>query len=205
MAETEVTARAATPYMLTIKLTDGEELRAEVGEDVEEARAQLDPLQSDVIPDGFVSLGRNTLVRAHEVRYVQLREDDQAETGWTGQPRATVGGERMSTYETQQTSEMGGRRVIRSGGQEQGGPGFADDWLGYGRRPFSETKPFFLTSEFLTFIGAIAAVAIGMAVSDTLDADRGWLLITILATAYMVRRGLAKSGTREPNPRQHRG
>ena len=59
-----------------------------------------------------------------------------------------------------------------------------------------ETKPFFLTSEFLTLLAAVAAVAIAMAASDVLDANRGWLLITALAVAYILSRGIAKAGTR---------
>ena len=59
-----------------------------------------------------------------------------------------------------------------------------------------ETKPFFLTSEFLTLVAGVAAVAIAMAVSDVLDANRGWLLITALAVAYILSRGIAKAGTR---------
>jgi hypothetical protein len=37
-------------------------------------------------------------------------------------------------------------------------------------------------------------------VLDNFAAPRGWLLITIIGAAYMVARGLAKSGTRDPNP-----
>ena len=39
-----------------------------------------------------------------------------------------------------------------------------------------------------------------MAASDVLDARAGWLLITILAAAYMLSRGIAKAGTGDPNP-----
>ena len=65
-----------------------------------------------------------------------------------------------------------------------------------GDRAGGETKPFFLTSEFLTLVAAVAAVAIAMAASDVLDANRGWLLITALAVAYILSRGIAKAGTR---------
>ena len=99
----------------------------------------------------------------------------------------------MSTY----GDESGGAsavRVSRSGG-------------GYGSRtqrpqPLfdsnrgSETKPFFLTSEFLTTAGIIAALAIAMSQLDNFDANRGWLLITAIAAAYVLSRGIAKAGTR---------
>ena len=55
-------------------------------------------------------------------------------------------------------------------------------------------KPFFLTSEFLTMLALIAAVAIAAAVSDELDARRAWTLITVLGAAYIVSRGLSKIG-----------
>jgi hypothetical protein len=64
----------------------------------------------------------------------------------------------------------------------------------------SETKPFFLTSEFLTLLATIAAIAIAMAASDNFDSPRGFTLIAGLAAAYMIARGLAKAGTKDPNP-----
>jgi hypothetical protein len=92
---------------------------------------------------------------------------------------------------------------IHSTGAPAGGEsrGFFDDpGIGYGRRPWSETKLFFLTSEVLVLAVIAAAIAIAMGVLDNFDAPRGWLLITIIGAAYMVARGLAKSGTRDPNP-----
>jgi hypothetical protein len=73
-------------------------------------------------------------------------------------------------------------------------------WLGYGRRPYSETKPFFLTSEFVAFVGMLTALLIALGVSDTLNGFRGWLLPTIVTAAYIISRGIAKSGERDPNP-----
>ncbi len=55
-------------------------------------------------------------------------------------------------------------------------------------------KPFFLTSEFLTMVAAIAALAIAGAVADGFDARETWTLITIVAAAYIVSRGLSKIG-----------
>ena len=102
----------------------------------------------------------------------------------------------MTTYDTER------RGSVRVGRQwDDGDRGQSEPLFGYGGRPYTETKPFFLTSEFLTLLGTIAGVAIAMAVLDNFDANRGWLLITILAAAYMVSRGFAKSGSRDPNPR----
>jgi len=69
---------------------------------------------------------------------------------------------------------------------------------GAGRtRTGGETKPFFMTSEFLTLVASVAGVLIAAAVADNYDAPRAWLLATILASAYMISRGLAKAGSRD--------
>jgi hypothetical protein len=60
----------------------------------------------------------------------------------------------------------------------------------------SETKPFFLTSEFLVFVLFLMGLGITALTSDTIDAWRFWLLATILTSFYMLSRGIAKSGTR---------
>jgi uncharacterized membrane protein AbrB (regulator of aidB expression) len=57
-----------------------------------------------------------------------------------------------------------------------------------------ETKWSVLTTEFWVMVGAVAAVLIATAASDALDAPRGWLLATIVATGYIVSRGIAKAG-----------
>jgi hypothetical protein len=62
----------------------------------------------------------------------------------------------------------------------------------YANRPHRRAKPFFLTSEFLTMIAAIAAIAIAAAVADSFDSKRAWTLITVVAAAYIVSRGLSK-------------
>ena len=61
----------------------------------------------------------------------------------------------------------------------------------------AETKPFYMTSEFLTLVASVAGVLIAAAVADNYDAPRAWLLATILASAYMISRGLAKAGSRD--------
>jgi hypothetical protein len=68
-----------------------------------------------------------------------------------------------------------------------------------------ETKPFFLTSEFVGSVLAIAGIAITAASSDALGAWRAWILITAVVVGYMVSRGIAKSGTRShaDDPREH--
>ena len=55
-------------------------------------------------------------------------------------------------------------------------------------------KPFFLMSEFLTFVALTVALAIAASVDDNLRAELIWPLITLLGFAYILSRGLAKRG-----------
>jgi hypothetical protein len=59
-----------------------------------------------------------------------------------------------------------------------------------------ETKPSFKTTELLTMLGIVAAILIAAASADNFDAPRAWTLVALVASAYMVARGLAKSGSR---------
>jgi hypothetical protein len=59
-----------------------------------------------------------------------------------------------------------------------------------------ETKPSFKTTELLTMLGVVAALLIAAASADNFDAPRAWTLVAVVASAYMVARGLAKSGSR---------
>jgi hypothetical protein len=74
------------------------------------------------------------------------------------------------------------------------------------RRLPTETKPAFKTTEFWIYVAAVAAVLIASAVvgtttshGDYFRADRAWLYIVILTVGYLASRGLAKSGSRQPN------
>ena len=61
---------------------------------------------------------------------------------------------------------------------------------------YEETKPSFKTSELLTMLGIVAAILIAAASADNFDAPRAWTLVAVVASAYMISRGLAKSGSR---------
>jgi hypothetical protein len=77
---------------------------------------------------------------------------------------------------------------------------------GYG---WSETKPFFMTSEFLGTLLCIIGVCITAAVAADFDSRGASLLSTILVAAYVVSRGIAKAGTRshatDPRDSMHLG
>ena len=60
----------------------------------------------------------------------------------------------------------------------------------------SETKPFFLTSEFLVFVLYLMGLGISASTDSTIDARLFWILATAATFGYMVSRGIAKSGSR---------
>jgi hypothetical protein len=71
------------------------------------------------------------------------------------------------------------------------------------RRLSTETKAAFKTTEFFSFVAVLAGIFIAGAVVDASDAGgygarQVWLYATILTVGYMVSRGLAKSGSRDP-------
>jgi hypothetical protein len=71
------------------------------------------------------------------------------------------------------------------------------------RRLSTETKASFKTTEFFAFLAVLVGILIASAVIDETDAGgfgarQAWLYITILTVGYMVSRGLAKSGSRDP-------
>jgi len=80
------------------------------------------------------------------------------------------------------------------------------------RRPervTTETKASFKTTELVFYILAVAGVLVASNTisaddangTDFFRADRAWLYITLLTIGYMISRGFAKSGSREPYDR----
>jgi hypothetical protein len=71
------------------------------------------------------------------------------------------------------------------------------------RRLSTETKAAFKTTEFFAYLAVLIGVLVAGAVVDATDAGgygarQVWLYATILTVGYMISRGLAKSGSREP-------
>ena len=67
----------------------------------------------------------------------------------------------------------------------------------------TETKASFKTTEFFAFIAVLIGVLIAAALIDETDAGgfgarQAWLYVTVLTVGYMVSRGLAKAGSRQP-------
>jgi hypothetical protein len=71
------------------------------------------------------------------------------------------------------------------------------------RRLATETKAAFKTTEFFAYLAVLVGILISAAVVDEanaggMGAKQAWLYATILTVGYMVSRGLAKAGSRQP-------
>jgi hypothetical protein len=71
------------------------------------------------------------------------------------------------------------------------------------QRRTTETKAAFKTTELMAYVATVVAVVIAGAVVDSsnagaLGARQVWLYVTILTVGYMISRGLAKAGSRDP-------
>ena len=75
------------------------------------------------------------------------------------------------------------------------------------RRLTTETKQSFKTSEFWAMVVVIVGILVSAAAihggdngTDEFIARHAWLYVSIVAAGYMISRGLAKSGVRDPYP-----
>jgi uncharacterized membrane protein YcjF (UPF0283 family) len=74
------------------------------------------------------------------------------------------------------------------------------------RRLSTETKQAFKTTEFWAMVVVIVGILVAAASikggdtagTDEFIARQAWLYVAIVAVGYMISRGLAKSGSREP-------
>ncbi len=104
--------------------------------------------------------------------------------------------------------ESGGRGSVRAGG----GAGTGRDHDRGHSRHSTETKAAPKTTEFIAYLVVFAGILIASVVinggddssdPDLFTADKAWLYITLLTLGYMISRGLAKSGSREPYTDDH--
>jgi hypothetical protein len=88
----------------------------------------------------------------------------------------------------------------RSNRQQQAKPS------SFARRLTTETKQAFKTTEFWAMVGVVVAILVSAAVikggdtngTDEFIARQAWLYVAIVAGAYFISRGLAKSGSSDP-------
>ena len=66
-------------------------------------------------------------------------------------------------------------------------------------RESTETKSSYKTTELIVYVLAVIGVLIAAALVDNnFGADPAWRYVTYLTVGYMISRGLAKAGSREP-------
>jgi hypothetical protein len=87
----------------------------------------------------------------------------------------------MTTSDRRTRSDEAGTRMEEAGEQITG----AHD----------ETRWSLLTTEFWAMLIFAGVLLIAAAASDSFDDNRAWTLVTIVGAAYILSRGLAKSGT----------
>jgi hypothetical protein len=90
-------------------------------------------------------------------------------------------GKTMTTSERRTRSDEAGTRMEEAGEQVTG----AHD----------ETRWALLTTEFWAMLILAGVLLLAAATSDSFDDNRAWTLVTIVGAAYILSRGLAKSGT----------
>jgi hypothetical protein len=67
------------------------------------------------------------------------------------------------------------------------------------RHQSAESKSAYKTTEFVVYVLAVLGVLIAsMIVDQSFGADPAWRYVTYLTVGYMISRGLAKAGSREP-------
>ena len=65
-------------------------------------------------------------------------------------------------------------------------------------RKSTETKSAYNTTELIVYVVGAAAILIAGLIVDGFNATETWRFFTFLSIGYMISRGLAKSGSREP-------
>jgi len=87
------------------------------------------------------------------------------------------------------TDPRSGRRAAATGGRTA-------VWFPSRANYTSETKPFYLTSEFLVFVLFLMGLGIAASTDDDIDGRFFWTATTAVTIGYMVSRGIAKAATR---------
>jgi hypothetical protein len=95
----------------------------------------------------------------------------------------------------QDAAKERGRMTTRTTTDNTGAPQVHRDE----RRESTETKSAYKTTELIVYVLAVLGVLIASAIIDNnFGADPAWRYVTYLTVGYMISRGLAKAGSREP-------
>jgi hypothetical protein len=164
----------AETVVVEIRLRDGETIKSKT-EDA--AAASIGELHQMLQSSEFVQVGQDTIVRSGDVQSIQIRDRDSS--GLMDSLRSRVGGGGGHDEEPERQSAQGWAPVQHR--TRDIGP--------------SETKPFFLTSEFALAFLAWVALLITSVSTDSVDAWAFSFLSIAIATGYIVSRGFAKANT----------
>jgi hypothetical protein len=166
-------AQKPETVVVEIRLRDGETIKAKTEA---AGAASIGELHRTLQSSEFVQVGQDTIVRSADVQSIQLRDRDSG--GLMDSLRSRVG---------------------NGGEDEESERRHPQPWAPAQHRPRdsgpSETKPFFLTSEFVLAFVAWLALLITSVSTDSVDAWSFSLLSIAIATGYMVSRGFAKANT----------
>jgi hypothetical protein len=163
------TGQGAPEKLVEIRLRSGNTLKARVDAGAE---PDLADLHRQLEQSQFVRVGDDTVVRSSDVEYLRVAD---AGTGLLDSLRSRVTGGDDDGETTRESREprpryRGPRRLI-------------------------ETRPFFLTSEFVLAAAAWVALLLTTLATDSLDAGGFMLLTVAIAAGYMLSRGFAKART----------
>jgi hypothetical protein len=168
-------AQEAEIVVVEIRLRNGDTIKARTEGG---ASTDLAGIHRTLQESEFVQIGDDTVVRSADVQSIQVKSSDSGGLIDSLLSRVSGGGEH--------------------GEGEAAGQG-AHEWRTGRERTYSgapiETKPFFLTSEFvLAFLAWLALMLTSLA-TDSVDAWTFSLLTIAIAVGYMVSRGFAKANT----------
>jgi hypothetical protein len=167
------TAQAAEAKLVQIRLRSGTTIKARVGSG---HGPDLASLHRELESSEFVQIGDDTVVRSSDVEYLQLSD---SEPGLIESVKSRVsgggsGGDGRDGHSSRREHTTQPRRFS-------------------GPRRLIETRPFFLTSEFILAFAAWLALMLTTLATDSLDADVFTLLTVAIAAGYMLSRGFAKA------------
>jgi hypothetical protein len=113
-----------------------------------------------------------------------------------------IGGKSRYSMQTSEEDDMSSPATSRVGVADRDTDGAAAP-RHTSRRLSTETKAAFKTTEFFAYVVVLAGILIAGAIVDSSDAGgygarQVWLYATILTVGYLLSRGLAKSGSRDP-------
>jgi len=172
---------------LVITLRTGEQLVARVAGDEHAARARLLSIQRQLAGEQYVLVGDEIVVRADEVRSIELAHDPAASSeGWQATSREATNYAVSEPYQSNWGVRRGRGAVLDRARALFGGSAGA--------------APLTVTSELVVAVLGVLGVLIAALITDDLDAQGAWLVVGVILSAYILGSGIAKAGTGGSRP-----